>query len=833
MKKSRVKSITAAFCLTTLLATSQIREYDLNFFTPGAGGYPTEFEAQHLAKTGNFYLMGGSKNFGTPTSPVQDPVIVKLNSDGTLAGLNKRYQITGTQHSTHITAIESNTISNAGYLLSGITDISAPFTSNFLIKTNLTGAVIWKKNFTFTNSYGNNIALRIKQVIQASNGSVFIVGILHDGNLTSAGTEMTIIRMDPVTGTIDWYKTYQHPSGSSQEGLTPIGIIEGPAGKFIIHGRTKQNSPSSSFIFSFQDSPTHGPALANLKMVGLSHPSSPVVNSTIESIHFYQGNYIVGGQSNKIISSTGYDQVYLFRLDNNLSNPKSMDGFTNKTSSYLQSQNPELTHITSNASGLILSGSASGTLPYSSFVMLVGTNGSVINSRKGTANVETSNTSVNCFAETSGGFASLYHRTDGTKNSRFTKYSSIGFTCQDASLPSSNPFNDNITIIEQPPLAVTRLMQTSSPVVTVADFPVSVTNICEGCATTPTPGPITTSTGGTVFCTTPFTLYAPAGFSNYIWTLDGNAFGTGSSVNITTGGVYTVYMLDENGCEAVQTITITDYSGCIIENTPPNITYCSLLPASIPTIGWNTNPLSDCNGKWSYNWYYNGDPVAGGSYTTSFQGPGTYSVVATTPCGSQTFVITVTDLLIEYINHPSAQPNLTSMIPGPTFGPLYTPGPGLTYSWIVNNLTTSVQQTGTSGSIVVSPYTTGDILEVTLILTDLSRCETYRNTITWSDNLQRKAVAQLPDSKDNVMHETGFRISPNPASDHVTISIDDFKPEEKYLLTIYSANGSQISNIQLVKSTQLIDISNIKNGLYVIELHKGEQVYRSRLVINK
>jgi len=837
MKKQKIKGIITGLCLTALFATSQtqlIKEYDLNFYAPGSGGYQTEFEAQHFAKSGNFYLLGGGKNFGSLATPNQDPVIVKLNANGTLAGLNKRYSMTGNQHSTHITAIESNIPANAGYLLSGINDISGnSIASNFLIKTDISGnTVIWKKNFTLTNSFGNNVAIRIKQVIQASNGRVFIVGVLHDSNTTSPGTEMTIIRLDPVTGIIDWYKTYQHPSGSIQEGLTPIGIIEGPAGKFVIHGRTKQNFPSSSFIFSFQDSPTHGPALANLKMIGLTHPNA-AVKSTIESMHYYQGKYIVGGRSGKEILSTIYEQTYLFRLDNNLSDPKSLSGINAKTSSYLYNMLPHLTHITSNANGLILSGSLNNT-SNTSFVMLLDANGGVINTQKGNVNIESGNTSVDCFTETSGGFSTLHQRNDGTKKTRFSKYSSIGFTsCENFAVPTSTPYNDNITITPQTPLSPSRPMQVlTPPAISVLDFAVSVENICEGCSTEPISGPITTSTGQNMLCGSPLTLYAPIGFSNHIWTLNGNAAGNGASISVSAGGVYTVYMLDENGCQTQQTITITDYNGCAINSCPSDIVYCSLSPAPIPTIGWNTNPLINCNGKWSFTWNYNGNQIAGGSHNTPFQGPGLYSVVALTPCGSQICDINVTDQLIEYVNHPSAQPNFVTLVPGLTFAPLTTPPAGLTYSWVVKNLTTLVQQTGTSNNIIVNSYATGDTLQVTLILTDISKCKTYRNTIIYIVPALPKMSLNIAEAKNDPASKN-FQISPNPASDQVTVSINEFKAGQKYEAIIYSITGSKIRSVLVNKNNEVIDLNNIENGVYILELTEEGKSSKTRLIINR
>lgn len=828
MKKSQLKSIIAAFCFSTFLSTGQtqlIKEYDLCYNSPI---YEVEYDAQHFAKDGSFYLTGGSKNFGNLTTPIQDPVIVKLNSDGSLAGLNKRYSMSGNQYATHITSIASSVSSSeTGYLLTGMTAVpgGGAEASNFFIKTDAAGAVVWKKSFTLTNEDGNNIAMRITQVIQASNMRVYIVGMLRkDANYTTGSAELVIMKLNPVNGNIDWHKVYQ-TNGLSD--IRATGIMEGQPGKFKVFGASS-NSGAASFIFSFQESTFGLPISTSFKLISLSS-GSLLTNEDITAMHYYQNGYVIGGN----IVTNIQRSVFLFRLDNNLNNPTSLSGIVNSTSNYLHPNSPELTHITNNSAGLILTGLSSAALPYSSFAMLVGSNGSVINTRKGKANIEYATTSVDCFTEGSG-FATLHHRSDGTKKSRFTKYSSLGFTCQDSIMPPSNSYNYVVNMTTESPIEMTRAMQTSIPGVTVNDFAVTVTNICEKCATTPTAGPITTSTGGTTFCTgTPFTLFAPTGFSSYVWTHNGNAFGTGSSKNIVTGGIYSVYMLDANGCEAVQTITITNYSNCTINSCPADITYCSLSPASIPTIGWSSNPLSNCNGKWSFTWYYNGNQIAGGSYNTSFQGPGIYSVIILTPCGTQTCNINVTDQLIEYINHPSAQPNLTSMFPGPTFAPLTAPLPGLTYSWVVNNLTTLVQQTGTSNNIVVSPYATGDVLEVTLILTDIVKCKTYRNTITWSDEPQRKFNTQFSELKENALPEKGVRVSPNPASDKITITIEGFDPDKKYNTTIYSVNGSIIKSISVTKNDQIIDLNNIQNGVYIIELTENERSFRSRLIISK
>jgi hypothetical protein len=515
-------------------------------------------------------------------------------------------------------------------------------------------------------------------------------------------------------------------------------------------------------------------------------------------------------------------------MDNNLNNPISLSGTSNQTNCYLNTHFPELAHITNNSAGLILSGSTSAVTPYSSFVMLVGTNGSVINRRKGYVSKEHATTSVDCFTDGTG-FATLHNRTDGNKNSRFTKYSSIGFTCEDTTLANSSSNNYNVSVQTVSTMEMARPLQTVVPTVTASNFQVSVFNICETCATTPTAGPITTSSGGTIYCSGTMVLTAPSGFSSYQWTHNGNAAGTGQNLNITTGGSYSVYMLDAAGCEAVQTISITNYGGCVINTAPPNVTYCSLSPGSIPTIGWSSNPLSGCTGKWSFDWYYEGTEISGGSYNHPFVGPGTYSVVALTPCGNQTFAITVTDQLIEYGGHAAALSSNTT--PYVTFVPVTPPPVGYAYSWTVTNTSTSLQHFGTASSIYINPYNPGEVLNVTLKLFDVPNCKTYSNTITFIDNPGRTFSPQKLEVKNEAAEEINMSVSPNPASNQITVAVKEFNSDLNYIVNIYSVDGSKLNSIPLVKNKQVIDINSFANGVYIVEISEGKRSVKTRLII--
>jgi hypothetical protein len=202
----------------------------------------------------------------------------------------------------------------------------------------------------------------------------------------------------------------------------------------------------------------------------------------------------------------------------------------------------------------------------------------------------------------------------------------------------------------------------------------------------------------------------------YAWTVDGNAAGTNSSINVdTTGftaGNHTVSVTTTGACgSAAQSATLT-VQAVTTTSDPADQTVCQGVTASFSTTAGGTGPFS-------YSWTVDGSPAGGNSAnlnvdTTSLSvGPHTVSVTTTGTCGSASQSATLTVQSTTTTTDPADQ----SVCEGATANFSTTAGGTgpFSYSWKVdgnpaggNSPNLSVNTTGFSqGAHTVSVTTTG------------------------------------------------------------------------------------------------------------------------------
>lgn len=73
-----------------------------------------------------------------------------------------------------------------------------------------------------------------------------------------------------------------------------------------------------------------------------------------------------------------------------------------------------------------------------------------------------------------------------------------------------------------------------------------------------------------------------------------------------------------------------------------------------------------------------------------------------------------------------------------------------------------------------------------------------------------------------------FSVWPNPVQDILNIKTD----EQDFACTIYNINGQQLIQEQLQQNGHL-NVSDLKNGMYIIRLQKGEKQNVSKFIINR
>ena len=91
-------------------------------------------------------------------------------------------------------------------------------------------------------------------------------------------------------------------------------------------------------------------------------------------------------------------------------------------------------------------------------------------------------------------------------------------------------------------------------------------------------------------------------------------------------------------------------------------------------------------------------------------------------------------------------------------------------------------------------------------------------------------------SVNDIKNTTQFTVYPNPANDYTSIAISLDKTE-KVILTIVDLLGKEISKEEKVlfsgKTTERLDVSNFRNGVYFINLQVGNKITTQKLVITK
>ncbi|NTW31840.1 MAG: T9SS type A sorting domain-containing protein [Bacteroidetes bacterium] len=85
--------------------------------------------------------------------------------------------------------------------------------------------------------------------------------------------------------------------------------------------------------------------------------------------------------------------------------------------------------------------------------------------------------------------------------------------------------------------------------------------------------------------------------------------------------------------------------------------------------------------------------------------------------------------------------------------------------------------------------------------------------------------------KDNY-NNNNFNLYPNPASDFVTLNIDNSNHEEA-ILNIYNIIGELIRSETIQKNQQQINVGNLNNGIYVLEIKSNGWSEKQKLMIQR
>ena len=308
---------------------------------------------------------------------------------------------------------------------------------------------------------------------------------------------------------------------------------------------------------------------------------------------------------------------------------------------------------------------------------------------------------------------------------------------------TNNALTQNITNLQAGSYTVTvqdangcTAQSTGTVLTTLSPLPVQILNI----------------TGTTILtCTNPTIMLQATGGVTYNWS--GGSTPLNDTNSITQPGLYTVNMVDPNGCPVSQTITLTQ------NITPPtpgitNITGTTIIDCNAPSIDLQAT------GGGTYQWNNN----LGTSANVNITQAGAYTVVVTAANGCQdssTVAITVAPV-------PAVTANDTTICSGQsvTLTPIYFPAGGQAV-WTNGQLTPSVTVSPNTTTMYSVLYTWNGCTatdDITVTVNPTPTVSVNNPNICFGDTTLLTATPNLPNGVYNwiTANETTQSISVSP-----------------------------------------------------------------------
>jgi hypothetical protein len=95
-------------------------------------------------------------------------------------------------------------------------------------------------------------------------------------------------------------------------------------------------------------------------------------------------------------------------------------------------------------------------------------------------------------------------------------------------------------------------------------------------------------------------------------------------------------------------------------------------------------------------------------------------------------------------------------------------------------------------------------------------------------------LAETPASeleKTDVVSATNMIVFPNPASDIVTLQLENIEEGTVAQVTIFDLTGKQVFNMQSTSNLQTIDVSQFAKGMYVIHVNTATENFVQKLQV--
>lgn len=81
-----------------------------------------------------------------------------------------------------------------------------------------------------------------------------------------------------------------------------------------------------------------------------------------------------------------------------------------------------------------------------------------------------------------------------------------------------------------------------------------------------------------------------------------------------------------------------------------------------------------------------------------------------------------------------------------------------------------------------------------------------------------------------ILMQEGLSVFPNPTSDKVVLTINDFKPEENNSMSLIDAKGNVVMTQKITSARSEMDVSKLMSGIYYFNVVKNKNMLYYKLV---
>ena len=350
-------------------------------------------------------------------------------------------------------------------------------------------------------------------------------------------------------------------------------------------------------------------------------------------------------------------------------------------------------------------------------------------------------------------------------------------------------------------------------------------------------------TGGTTTYSTPavanttYQWIAPAGMTivsgqgtNTITVSFGSAFITSSlkvrAVTTCGASLYKLFQVKRVAPARPTALTSTATKAC-----PGDVVvYTATAMAGATTYNWTAPTGATVTAGQGTN-------VATITFNSGFTASGIVSVTASNGCGvslSKTKSISLNTIPLT----PSVITGTRTVSQNQTAVPYSVVNvAGLTYNWtIASNFGTIASGQGSNAITVNASNIIGT--GYTMSVTASNGCGT--SPVRAIANLKIVAgvsaleLAETPSTeleKTDVVSAANMTIFPNPASDFVTLQMENIEEGTVAQITIFDLTGKQVFNMQSTSNLQILNVSQFAKGMYVIHVNTTNQNFVQKLQV--